>query len=186
MRVWVVDDGSRNRDTLAGAYGRWADQGAAAHFKDGQVRAVSGSIGVLNAPTNLLTRLIHRRYRLRFQVERPAQGFFDSLLCCSGQFAVYRRSLLAELWHRYLTQTFAGVRCTNGGDLHLTNLVLATGHSRHPYLALDVLARTLLPLLLATAAVLLVGKGILVGWELLAPDLVLALATLASSRWETR
>ncbi|HEY7605483.1 MAG TPA: glycosyltransferase [Actinomycetes bacterium] len=264
MRVWLVDDGSRNRDALAAVYERWADRGwtvrlldrntgkraaqdegvrwgsgelvvlmdsdtvlapdavrqAAVRFRDPQVGAVSGSVGVLNAPTNLLTRLIHHRYRLRFQVERPAQGFFTSLLCCSGPFAVYRRSLLAGLWPRYLTQTFAGVRCTNGDDLHLTNLVLATGRqvvfepraiastwvprslpqylrqqlrwnrsfyrelrwtfagirSRHPYLALDVLARALLPLLLAAALVLLAGEGLLVGWELLAVDLTLALA----------
>jgi N-acetylglucosaminyltransferase len=313
VRVWLVDDGSRNREVLAGVYERWADRGwtvrlldrntgkraaqdegvrrgsgelvvlmdsdtvlapdavrqAAACFRDVQVGAVSGSVGVLNAPTNLLTRLIHHRYRLRFQVERPAQGFFTSLLCCSGPFAVYRRSLLAGLWPRYLTQTFAGVRCTNGDDLHLTNLVLATGRqvlfepravastwvprslrqylrqqlrwnrsfyrelrwtfagirSRHPYLALDVLARALLPLLLGAALVLLASEGLLVGWELLALDLTLALAmvtltaafllahgastpflllygplhvvllvpvriyalaTLASSRWETR
>src|SRR5215217_7373761 len=195
---------------------------AAACFTDDRVGAVSGSVGVLNAPTNLLTRLIHHRYRLRFQVERPAQGFFTSLLCCSGPFAVYRRSLLAELWPRYLTQTFAGVRCTNGDDLHLTNLVLATGHqvlygplaiastwvprslrlylrqqlrwnrsfyrelrwtfagirSRHPYLALDVLARALLPLLLAAALVLLASEGLLAGWELVAADLSLGLAML--------
>lgn len=191
---------------------------AAAAFGDDQVGAVSGSVGVLNAPTNLLTRLIHHRYRLRFQVERPAQGFFTSLLCCSGPFAVYRRALLAELWQRYLTQTFGGVRCTNGDDLHLTNLVLATGHQvlfepraiastsvprslgqylrqqlrwnrsfyrelrwtfhgirfRHPYLVLDVLARALLPLLLAAALLLLASEGLLVGWELLATDLSLA------------
>jgi N-acetylglucosaminyltransferase len=195
---------------------------AATCFADDRVGAVSGSIGVLNAPTNLLTRLIHHRYRLRLQVERPAQGFFTSLLCCSGPFAVYRRSLLAGLWPRYLTQTFAGVRCTNGDDLHLTNLVLATGRqvlfepravastwvprtlrlylrqqlrwnrsfyrelrwtfagirSRHPYLALDVLARALLPLLLAAALVLLASEGLLVGWELLAADLTLAVAML--------
>ncbi|MFL6105166.1 MAG: glycosyltransferase family 2 protein, partial [Actinomycetes bacterium] len=195
---------------------------AGACFADDRVGAVSGSVGALNAPTNLLTRLIHHRYRLRFQVERPAQGFFTSLLCCSGPFAVYRRSLLAGLWPRYLTQTFAGVRCTNGDDLHLTNLVLATGRrvlfepramastwvprtlplylrqqlrwnrsfyrelrwtfagirSRHPYLALDVLARALLPLLLAAALVLLASEGLLVGWELLAADLSLAVAML--------
>jgi N-acetylglucosaminyltransferase len=195
---------------------------AATCFADDRVGAVSGSIGVLNAPTNLLTRLIHHRYRLRLQVERPAQGFFTSLLCCSGPFAVYRRSLLAGLWPRHLTQTFAGVRCTNGDDLHLTNLVLATGRqvlfepravastwvprtlrlylrqqlrwnrsfyrelrwtfagirSRHPYLALDVLARALLPLLLAAALVQLASEGLLVGWELLAADLTLAVAML--------
>jgi N-acetylglucosaminyltransferase len=249
MQVWLVDDGSRNRDAVAAVYECWAGEGwsvrrgrgelvvlmdsdtvlapdavrqAAAGFADGRVGAVSGSVGVLNAPTNLLTRLIHHRYRLRFQVERPAQGFFTSLLCCSGPFAVYRRGLLAALWPRYLTQTFAGVRCTNGDDLHLTNLVLATGRqvlfepravastwvprtlrlylrqqlrwnrsfyrelrwtfagirSRHPYLALDVLARALLPLLLAAALVLLASEGLLVGWELLAADLTLAVAML--------
>ena len=265
-RVWLVDDGSRNRAALLAVYERWAAQGwdvrlldgnvgkraaqdqavrggtgelvvlmdsdtvlapdairhAAATFADDRVGAVSGSIGVLNAPTNLLTRLIHHRYRLRFQVERPAQGFFTSLLCCSGPFAVYRRSLLDELWEGYLGQTFAGIACTNGDDLHLTNLVLATGHqvlfepraiastsvprslgqylrqqlrwnrsfyrelrwtfqgirSRHPYLALDVLARALLPLLLAAALLLLVGEGLLAGWEVLATDLSLALAML--------
>jgi len=266
LRVWLVDDGSRNQDALAGVYERWEAEGwkvrlldhnagkraaqdeavrrgggelvvlmdsdtvlapdavrqAAACFADDRVGAVSGSVGVLNAPTNLLTRLIHHRYRLRFQVERPAQGFFTSLLCCSGPFAVYRRSLLAKLWPRYLTQTFAGVRCTNGDDLHLTNLVLATGRqvlfepraiastwvprslrlylrqqlrwnrsfyrelrwtfagirTRHPYLALDVLARALLPLLLAAALVLLAFEGLLAGWGLLAADLTLALAML--------
>jgi N-acetylglucosaminyltransferase len=266
MRVWLVDDGSRNQPALLVVYERWRERGwdirlldknigkrdaqdeavrcatgellvlmdsdtvlapdairqAAAAFRDEQVGAVSGSIGVLNAPTNLLTRLIHHRYRLRFQVERPAQGFFTSLLCCSGPFAVYRRSLLDDLWQRYLTQTFGGVRCTNGDDLHLTNLVLATGHqvlfepraiastsvprslgqylrqqlrwnrsfyrelrwtfdgirSRHPYLALDVLARALLPLLLAATLLLLAFEGLLVGWELLATDLSLALAML--------
>lgn len=266
VRVWLVDDGSRNRSALLAVYERWAERGwevrlldgnvgkraaqneavrrgtgelvvlmdsdtvlapdairqAAAAFGDDQVGALSGSVGVLNAPTNLLTRLIHHRYRLRFQVERPAQGFFTSLLCCSGPFAVYRRSLLAGLWQRYLTQTFGGVRCTNGDDLHLTNLVLATGHQvlhepraiastsvprslgqylrqqvrwnrsfyrelpwtfdaircRHPYLALDVLARALLPLLLAAALLLLVSEGLLVGWDLLATDLSLAVAML--------
>ena len=266
MRVWLVDDGSRNRQALGGVYRRWAAEGwevllldrnrgkraaqdqavrraagelvvlmdsdtvlaadavrqAAAWFADGGVGAVSGSVGVLNAPANLLTRLIHHRYRLRFQVERPAQGFFTSLLCCAGPFAVYRRSLLGELWPRYLTQTFGGVRCTYGDDLHLTNLALATGRQvlfepravastsvprslplylrqqlrwnrsfyrelgwtlavirpRHPYLAVDVLARALLPLLLALALLLLVGEGLLVGWDLLAADLTLAAAML--------
>ena len=266
MQVWLVDDGSGNRDALLAVYERWDARGwsvrlqdantgkraaqdeavrrgsgelvvlmdsdtvlapdavrqAAARFGDDRVGAVSGSVGVLNAPANLLTRLIHHRYRLRFQVERPAQGFFTSLLCCSGPFAVYRRSLLAGLWPRYLSQRFAGVPCTNGDDLHLTNLILATGRqvlfepraiastsvprslrlylrqqlrwnrsfyrelrwtfagirSRHPYLALDVLARALLPLLMAAALVLLASEGLLVGWGLLAADLTLALAML--------
>ena len=63
-------------------------------------------------------------------------------------------------FYRELRWTFAGIR------------------SRHPYLALDVLARALLPLLLAAALVLLASEGLLVGWELLAIDLTLALAML--------
>jgi hyaluronan synthase len=62
--------------------------------------------------------------------------------------------------YRELRWTFAGVR------------------SRHPYLALDVLARALLPLLLAAALVLLASEGLLVGWDLAALDLTLALAML--------
>src|SRR4030095_13107795 len=41
---------------------------AAACFTDDRVGAVSGSVGVLNAPTNLLNRLILHRYMLRIQV----------------------------------------------------------------------------------------------------------------------
>jgi N-acetylglucosaminyltransferase len=58
---------------------------AAAAFGDADVGAMSGRIGVLNASTNLLTRLISQCYRLRFEVERAAQGFFSSLLCCLGR-----------------------------------------------------------------------------------------------------
>ena len=182
LRVWLVDDGSRNQAALLAVYEHWAERGwdvrAAGrqrrqagrpgrgrpardrrvcradglghgprprrhplrrrHLRRRPGGAISGSIGVLNAPTNLLTRLIHHRYRLRFQVERPAQGFFTSLLCCSGPFAVYRRSLLDELWEGYLGQTPAGVRCTNGDDLHSPTWSwppaterLSRGHRQH-------------------------------------------------------
>jgi N-acetylglucosaminyltransferase len=101
----------------------------AAHaFTDPRVAAVCGRLGVLNGRANLLTRLLAERYRLRFGVERPAQGFFSSVLCCAGPFTVYRRTTLDTIWARYQHQTFAGVRCTNGDDLHLTNLLLAEGH----------------------------------------------------------
>ena len=99
LRVWLVDDGSRNQAALLAVYEHWAERGwdvrlldanagkraaqdeavrrgtgelvvlmdsdtvlardairhAAATFADDRVGAVSGSIGVLNAPTNLLT-----------------------------------------------------------------------------------------------------------------------------------
>lgn len=127
MRVWLVDDGSRNQPALLAVYERWRERGwdirllgrnigkraaqdeavrratgellvlmdsdtvlapdairqAAAAFRDEQVGAVSGSIGVLNAPTNLLTRLIHHRYRLASRSSGRLRG--SSPRCCAAR-----------------------------------------------------------------------------------------------------
>lgn len=98
-------------------------------FRDEQVGAVTADVGVANAETNLLTRLIGLRYWVAFNQERAAQGFFNSVLCCSGPFSVYRRSALEAVWSRYTSQTFRGVACTYGDDRHLTNLVLGEGYN---------------------------------------------------------
>jgi hyaluronan synthase len=171
--VYLVDDGSGNREALVGVYERYAalpgwqvllpDQNAGkrhaqdlavryshgdllvtidsdtqiapdsirtavAAFRDERVGAVTGNVGASNASTNLLTRLIDLRYWVAFNQERAAQGFFGSVLCCSGPFAVYRRAPLADVWPRYIGQTFRGIRCTYGDDRHLTNLVLERGY----------------------------------------------------------
>jgi hyaluronan synthase/N-acetylglucosaminyltransferase len=97
-------------------------------FRDAKVGAVTADVGVANAETNLLTRLIGLRYWVAFNQERAAQGFFNSVLCCSGPFSVYRRSALEAVWSRYTSQTFRGVACTYGDDRHLTNLVLGEGY----------------------------------------------------------
>ncbi|MCI0688054.1 MAG: glycosyltransferase family 2 protein, partial [Sporichthyaceae bacterium] len=170
LRVYLVDDGSGNREALVAVYERYAElpgwevllpdhnagkrhaQDLAVRycrsdlivtidsdteidpdgvgiivqpFRDPRVGAVTGDVGVSNAGTNLLTRLIHMRYWVAFNQERAAQGWFGSVLCCSGPFAVYRRAALAEVWPRYVSQTFRGIRCTYGDDRHLTNLVLS-------------------------------------------------------------
>jgi hyaluronan synthase/N-acetylglucosaminyltransferase len=96
-------------------------------FRDDSVGAVTGSVGVSNATQNLLTRLIGFRYWFAFNQERAAQSFFRTVLCCSGPFSVYRRSVLDVVWKRYTEQSFRGVPCTYGDDRHLTNLVLGAG-----------------------------------------------------------
>jgi chitooligosaccharide synthase NodC len=173
MRVYLVDDGSGNRESLVPVYDRYSgrpgwrallpDENAGkrhaqdlavrfssgellvtidsdtqiapdsirtivAAFRDERVGAVTGNVGVSNAKVNLLTRLIDLRYWVAFNQERAAQGFFGSVLCCSGPFAVYRRNALTDLWRQYISQTFRGVRCTYGDDRHLTNLVLQRGY----------------------------------------------------------
>jgi hyaluronan synthase len=96
-------------------------------FADPRVGAATGDIGVTNWRRNLLTRLIGMRYWVAFNQERAAQGWFRTVLCCSGPLAAYRRSVLDRVWNDYICQTFRGISCTYGDDRHLTNLVLAAG-----------------------------------------------------------
>jgi hyaluronan synthase len=97
-------------------------------LEDERVGAVTGDVGVTNERKNLLTRLIGMRYWVAFNQERAAQGYFRTVLCCSGPLAGYRRSIIAKVWERYVTQSYRGVTCTYGDDRHLTNLVLASGY----------------------------------------------------------
>ena len=48
--------------------------------------------------------------------------------CLSGRTAVYRRALLLEIEHDFMTETFAGVPCLSGDDKRLTTLILERGH----------------------------------------------------------
>ena len=96
-------------------------------FTDPALGAVTGSVRVSNAGTNLLTRLVDLRYWVAFHQERASHSLFGAVLCCSGPLSMYRRSVLDEIWPRYLAQTFRGVPCTYGDDRHLTNLVLGNG-----------------------------------------------------------
>ena len=98
-----------------------------AAFADERVGAVTGDVGVTNWRKNLLTRLIGMRYWVAFNQERAAQGWFRTVLCCSGPLAAYRRSVLDRVWNDYIRQTFRGVSCTYGDDRHLTNLILSVG-----------------------------------------------------------
>ena len=263
LRVWLVDDGSRNRAALLAVYEHWAERGWDVRLLDANagkraaqdegVRRGTGELIVLMDSDTVLARDAirqaadhlrrrpgggrlrqHRGPERAHQPAHPADppplppplpgraarpGVLHLAAVLLG--AAYRRSLLDELWEGYLGQTFAGVRCTNGDDLHLTNLVLATGRqvlfepraiastsvprslgqylrqqlrwnrsfyrelrwtfsgirSRHPYLALDVLARPCCPCCWRRPRAA-VSEGLLAGWEVLATDLSLALAML--------
>jgi len=172
MRVWVVDDGSGNRDALLPVLGaetgldqrvvlldrnRGKREAQAAALRQGRgevvvtidsdtsiapdgirqivtwlrdpaVGAVTGNLRASNADATWLTRLIDMRYRLLFERERAAQGFFGAVLCCAGPFSAYRRAVVEEVLPQYLGQRFWGGRRVCGDDLKLTNLVLAHGY----------------------------------------------------------
>src|SRR4051794_21746609 len=93
-----------------------------------RVAAVTGAVAVSNASTNMLTRLTALRYWMAFHQERAAQSLFGVMLCCSGPFAAYRLSVVADVLDDYTSQRFLGQKCTFGDDRHLTNLVLSRGH----------------------------------------------------------
>jgi len=96
-------------------------------LRDPKIGAVTGDIRVQNRDTNLLTVLISIRYWLAFNLERAAQSFTGSMLCCSGPFSVYRKSTIDKIKEKYINQVFFGKKCTYGDDRHLTNLVLGEG-----------------------------------------------------------
>jgi N-acetylglucosaminyltransferase len=172
LRVWVVDDGSDNRDALRpvllaetgldqqvvlldGNRGKREAQAAALRgghgevvvtidsdttiapdgirqlvdwLRDPDVGAVTGNLRAANANATRLTRLIDTRYRLLFERERAAQGFFGAVLCCAGPFSAYRRKVVEAVLPQYLGQRFWGGRRVCGDDLKLTNLVLGRGY----------------------------------------------------------
>jgi N-acetylglucosaminyltransferase len=172
VHVWVVDDGSRNRQALLpvlrteadpawhivlldGNQGKrsaqdtalWAGRGEVvltidsdttidpdgirrivAPLRDHEVAAVTGDVRPSNPDASWLTKLIETRYRLLFERERAAQGFFGSVLCCAGPFSAYRRAVVERIWPHYVGQRSWGGRRVFGDDLELTNLVLARGY----------------------------------------------------------
>ena len=95
-------------------------------FRDPQVAMATGNVHPSNGGANRLTRLMGVRYRLLFEVERGAQGRFDSVLCCSGSFSAYRRSAIEEVWSQYVGQRPVSIP---GEDLHLTVRILARDYN---------------------------------------------------------
>lgn len=96
-------------------------------FKDPEIGAVTGDIRVENKSQNILTKLIGYRYWTAFNQERAAQSFYYVMMCCSGPFSAYRKSIIDKVKRKYVNQNFLGKKCTFGDDRHLTNLVLENG-----------------------------------------------------------
>jgi len=97
-------------------------------LKNPEVAAVTGEIKVANKKENFFTSLISYRYWNAFNQERAAQSYFKVLLCCSGPFSAYRKSVIDEVKEEYVNQKFLGNKCTYGDDRHLTNLMLDKGY----------------------------------------------------------
>ncbi len=94
------------------------------------VYGATANVRVLNAETNLLTRLIDLRYANAFMYERAAYSTFDSVLCCCGSLSFWRREVILDNIVDYVNQSFLGVPVGYGDDRRLTNYALARGAVR--------------------------------------------------------
>src|SRR5277367_1894811 len=93
-------------------------------FANPKVGAVAGRADVLNREESWITRMQAVRYSVAFQVMKSAESVFGCVTCCSGCFAVYRRSAILEHLEVWEHQTFLGSPATFGDDRSLTNYVL--------------------------------------------------------------
>lgn len=93
----------------------------------GRVGAVTGHADVQNPGTNLLTRLQQVRYFAAFRVLKAAESRFGAVICASGCFSAYRRSVLLDVLDEWENQRFLGQEATFGDDRALTNALLSRG-----------------------------------------------------------
>jgi len=97
-------------------------------FADPRVGGVGTRQNVYR-PRGFLQRVNDMYLDYRYFDENSAQTVMgQAVSCLSGRTAVYRRKLLLEVSHDFMTETFLGVPCMSGDDKRLTTLILERGH----------------------------------------------------------
>ncbi|MGH2906876.1 MAG: glycosyltransferase [Solirubrobacterales bacterium] len=98
-------------------------------LKHDKVVAATGDVQLLNERSNFLTRMIASYYWIGLHLYKAAQSSINSVTCCSGCLAAYRRETLDSIIDAFANQRFLGKACTHSEDRHLTNLCLKDGNS---------------------------------------------------------
>jgi hyaluronan synthase len=93
-------------------------------FADPEIGAVCGHGTVANPEVNFLTKMQEVRYYVAFRIVKSAESLFDTVTCCSGCLAAYRRSYMMDFLDVWLDQRFLGRKATFGDDRSLTNFML--------------------------------------------------------------
>lgn len=96
-------------------------------FRDPRVGAVAGKVAAYNRDQGFISRMLHVRYILSFDLQRRVQSTYRTVYCCPGALAGYRASVVREILESWLAQRFLGVQCTYGEDRALTNAILGRG-----------------------------------------------------------
>jgi hyaluronan synthase len=92
------------------------------------IAAVCGHTDVSNSTVNWLTRMQTQQYFIAFRTFRALEGYFGSVICCSGAFSLYRTNTIRPMMDEWVNQSFMGMKRTYGDDRGLTNMLLRDGH----------------------------------------------------------
>lgn len=112
-------------------------------FTSPKVAAICGHTDVANTTSSWLTKMQAQQYFIAFKTFKSLEGFFGSVICCSGAFSMYRTDVIKPMMKEWTTQKFLGKTRTFGDDRGLTNLLLRDGHDSI-YLP-EAKARTIVP-----------------------------------------
>ena len=97
-------------------------------FADAQIGGV-GTRQSVYGTTGFLARITDMFLDHRYFDENASQSYLGrAVSCLSGRTAVYRRQLLLDVEHDFMTETFWGVPSLSGDDKRLTTLILERGY----------------------------------------------------------
>lgn len=95
---------------------------------DKKIGAVTGRIRIWNQDANIFTKMLSAHFAMAFDFTRAIQSTFNNVLCLSGAFSAYRKSILDNVMDEWRHQTFLNRPCTYGEDRSLTNHILKQGY----------------------------------------------------------
>ena len=97
-------------------------------FADAQIGGV-GTRQSVYGTTGFLARITDMFLDHRYFDENASQSYLGrAVSCLSGRTAVYRRQLLLDVEHDFMTETVWGVPSLSGDDKRLTTLILERGY----------------------------------------------------------
>lgn len=91
-------------------------------FVDSNVVAVCGHGKAANKDVNFLTKIQHYWYQKMFIIIKGMESKLNTVTCCSGILAAYRRENVNKIMDEWLTESFMGHRILFSDDRQLTNL----------------------------------------------------------------
>lgn len=95
--------------------------------RDPRVGAVAGNVRVLNT-RGLLPPMLDVMFTYAFEFMRASESEVDTVMCCPGALAAYRRQVVDQVLPEWSQQTFLGQPATIGEDRAMTNLILRQGY----------------------------------------------------------